>query len=232
MAEVVLIVDPDIDSRQAMVTLLGTGLYQTVAADGFAPAARLLESTRPNLLITVVRLGQFNGLHLVVRGRAGNSRMAALVIDDSRDPVLAHESKKLGATAYLVRPVDSEELLRRVAGALAGRERRHSRRTALTVNLVVYITARRVRLLDISDSGCRLEFSTGSERLLPAAFWLELPNSGLSLIAERVWSRRVDRSDIWLCGAALFATNSEMMQRWRQLVETLRQGTTSGIQRS
>ena len=222
MVEVVLIVDPDIDSQRAMVTLLGTGRYQTAVADGFAPAVQLLESARPNLLITVVRLGQFNGLHLVVRGRAGNPRMAALVIDDSRDPVLAHESKKVGATAYLVRPVDSAELLRRVAGALAGRERRQSRRTTLTASLVVYITARPVRLLDISDSGCRLEFRTGSERLLPAAFWLELPNSGLSLIAERVWSRRVDRSDVWMCGAALFSNNSEMMQRWHQLVETLR----------
>jgi DNA-binding response OmpR family regulator len=228
MAETVLIVDPDIDSQRAMVTLLGTARYETAVADGFAAAVLLLESTRPNLLITVVRLGLFNGLHLVVRGRAGNPRMAALVIDDSRSPTLSHEAKNVGATAYLVRPVDSEEFLRRVAEALAGRERRHSRRTAVTANLVVrIITARRVKLLDVSDSGCRLKFRTGSQTLLPAAFWLVLPNSGLSLMAERVWSRRAERSDVWMCGAALFATNSETTQRWRQLVETLRQGSTS-----
>src|SRR4030088_3371035 len=101
MAETLLIVDPDAASRRAMVESLKPGCYRTIAADGFAPAMQLLESGRPDLLITVVRLGLFNGLHLIVRGRASYPRMAALVIDDSRDSVRERESKDVGATGYL-----------------------------------------------------------------------------------------------------------------------------------
>lgn len=55
MTETVLIVDPDATSRRSMVELLKGSRYRTIAADGFAPAVQLLESTRPDLLVTVVR---------------------------------------------------------------------------------------------------------------------------------------------------------------------------------
>lgn len=225
MAETVLIVDPDGASQRAMVKLLKAAQYRTVVADGFAPAVQRLESARPDLLITVVRLGLFNGLHLVARGRAGNPQMAALVVDDSRDPVLEQESMKVGATAYLARPVDSDELLRRVAEALASRERRCWSRTTVASNVPVRIAARRARLLDISYGGVRLE--SGSVEL-PAILRLELPTIGMSVNAERVWSRRADPAEVWSCGAALAPIDSNStQQRWRQLVDILRQESAS-----
>lgn len=224
MTETLLIVDPDAASRRAMVESLKGARYRTIAADGFASAVQLLESARPDLLITVVRLGMFNGLHLVVRGRAGNPRMAALVVDDSRDSVLERESKNVGATAYLAKPVDSDELLRRVAEALASRERRCWSRTPVASNVLVRIAAGRARLLDISYGGVRLE--SGSAQL-PDVLRLELPILGLSVNAERVWSRRADPAEVWSCGAALAPIDSESTQRWRRLVDTVREGSAS-----
>lgn len=119
MADTVLIVEPDMAARNAMVDVLSTAGYETTAADAFEPAVQVLKATRPNVLITVVRLGLFNGLHLVVRARAGNPRLAALVVDNARDPFLERESRKVGAIAYLVKPIDFGELLERVAEALA-----------------------------------------------------------------------------------------------------------------
>lgn len=98
-------------------------------------------------------MGLYNGLHLVVRGRAHDPRMAALVIDDAPDPVLEKESHQVGATAYLARPLDADELLKRVADALVARERRCWSRTTVTTNVVVRIADRRARLLDVSDGG-------------------------------------------------------------------------------
>lgn len=119
MADTVLVVEPDTAARNAMVDLLSTAGYETTAADAFEPAVQVLKGTRPKVLITVVRLGLFNGLDLVIRARARNPRTAALVVDDARDPFLERESRKVGATAYLVKPVDFGELLERVAEALA-----------------------------------------------------------------------------------------------------------------
>jgi CheY-like chemotaxis protein len=224
MAETLLIVDPDATSQLAMVESLKAGRYRTIAADGFAPAVQLLESARPDLLITVVRLGLFNGLHLIVRGRAGNPRMAALVIDDSRDSVLERESKNIGATAYLTKPVGRDELLRRVVEALASGERRSWSRTPVASNVLVRIAAEWARLLDISYGGFRLK--SGSVRL-PDVLRLELPILGLSVKAERVWSRRTDPAEGWSCGAALAPIDSESTQRWRRLVDTVREGSAA-----
>jgi DNA-binding response OmpR family regulator len=228
MTETLLIVDPDSGSQRAMVEFLKAGRYRTMAADGFAAAVQLLESARPDLLITVVRLGPFNGLQLVVRGRASNPRMAAFVVDDARDPALEHESKNLGATAYLAKPVDSNDLLRRVAEALAGRERRYWNRTPVGRNVLVLvrIASGRARLLDISYGGVRL--ASGSVQL-PDVLRLELPIHGLSVNAVRVWSRRADPAQPWSCGAALASIDSESAQGWRRLVDAVRQGSDSSF---
>lgn len=40
--------------------------YRTISADRSALAAQLLKSARPDLMITTLRLGADNGLHLVL----------------------------------------------------------------------------------------------------------------------------------------------------------------------
>jgi DNA-binding response OmpR family regulator len=224
MTETLLIVDPDTGSQRATSEALKAGRYRTLTAGGFGRAIQLLESSRPDLLITVVRLGQFNGVHLVVLGRSRDPRMAALVLDERRDPVLEREALNAGATAYLCKPVGPADLLRRVAEALAVRERRWWSRTPLASNVVVAIGAGSARLLDISYGGFRLE--SGSQHV-HHVMKLDLPILGLSVNAKRVWSRRTPVATVWSCGAALVAPiDSEGTQRWRRLVDTVRAGVT------
>ena len=61
MTETLLIVEPDFPSSCAMVESLTPGRYRTLTAPEFGIAMQLLYSERPQLLITVVRLGQFIG---------------------------------------------------------------------------------------------------------------------------------------------------------------------------
>jgi hypothetical protein len=145
--------------------------------------------------------------------------MAALIVDDSRDPGRKRESTNLGSTAYLVKPVDAGDLLRRVAAALASRERRRWSRTPVGPNVLVRSDAGRARLLDISYGGVRLE--SGSVQL-PNVLKLELPIRGVSVNAERVWS--TEAAGTWSCGAALAAEHSK---RWRRVVDTVREGGAS-----
>lgn len=226
MTETLLIVEPDYASSCSMVESLAPGRYRTLTAPEFGIGMQLLHSERPQLLITVVRLGQFNGLHLVVLGRASDPRLAAIVIDDRKDSVLEREAKHAGATAYLAKPVTASELLRRVAEALAGRERRWSNRTALADEVMFGIGAGTARLLDISYGGFRLEST--SIHMHPV-LKLDLPILGLSVNARRVWSRRTDVETVWSCGAAIMApVDSEGTQRWRRLVDTVRGGDSLG----
>ena len=226
MTETLLIVEPDFPSSCAMVESLTPGRYRTLTAPEFGIAMQLLHSERPQLLITVVRLGQFNGLHLVVLGRANDPRLAAIVIDDRKDSVLEREAKHAGATAYLTKPVSAPDLLRRVAEALAGRERRWSNRTSLADEVLFGIGAGTARLLDISYGGFRLEST--SVHMHPV-LKLDLPILGLSVNARRVWSRRTDVETVWSCGAAIMApVDSEGTQRWRRLVDTVRGGDSLG----
>ena len=206
-----------------MVGVLKAGRYRTLTAPGFERALHLMDSLRPDLLITVVRLGTFNGLQLVVLGRATNPRMAALVLDDRPDEGLELEAIVAGATACLCKPVGAADLLARVAEALATRERRWWGRTPLAGHVLIDIGAGTARLLDISYGGFRLESKTMH---LHPILKLELPVLGLSLNARRVWSNRTKSDTVWSCGAALVAPHdSEGTQRWRRLVDTIRGGS-------
>jgi DNA-binding response OmpR family regulator len=79
--------------------LLEAGMEMDVSAVGdFEDAKRRLAVQVPDLLITALRLGPYNGLHLVVRGRTDNPGMAAIVVANVDDPVLRRDAEELGAT--------------------------------------------------------------------------------------------------------------------------------------
>jgi DNA-binding response OmpR family regulator len=70
------------------------GGYQSTVATTFASAMIQLR-TRPHLVISQLRLGAYNGLHVALRARGGG--IPAVVIGKP-DTVLEHEARQLGAT--------------------------------------------------------------------------------------------------------------------------------------
>jgi DNA-binding response OmpR family regulator len=219
MTERLLIVDPDAASQRVITHALAPGRYRTMLASAFERANQLLHATPPDLLITVVRLGAFNGLHLVALGRGRDQRMAAIVLDERHDTVREREAAGIGA-AYLPKPAVATELLRCVTTVLAGRERRWWSRISLASHVMVGVGDARERLLDISYGGFRLESGSLQRH---EVLTLELPILGLRLNAARVWTSRAEGDKVWSCGAALVAPmDSEGTQRWRRLVDTLR----------
>jgi DNA-binding response OmpR family regulator len=228
MTETLLIVDPDTSSQRAAAEALRAGRYRTITANGFARGRQLLEMARPDLLITVVRLGKFNGVQLVVLGRASDTRLSALVVDDKHDVAIEREAFNAGAIGYLVKPIRPADLLARVAAALAGRERRWFSRTPLASNVVVGLGPESARLLDVGYGGFRFEsLKTHHHSVLK----LDLPILGLSVHAQRVWAQRTP-AEGWWCGAALVAPmDSEATRRWRRLVDTLKAGAMSRTKR-
>jgi DNA-binding NtrC family response regulator len=92
------------------VALSGAG-YRVVTSTSFEDGKALLEAQEPPaLLIVSVRLGPYNGLHLVIRGRLDHPGMATVLTSDRHDPVLAAEAATYGA-AYVAGVVQREDLL-------------------------------------------------------------------------------------------------------------------------
>jgi DNA-binding response OmpR family regulator len=113
----ILVVDTD---RRALRTLgdeLLRADYDTIEAASFEDAKRLLAIERPSVLIAPVRLGEFNGLHLLLRGRMDQSDLIAIITSPVADSVLKAEAHRLGGS-FLVEPVSPSEVLAIVSRSL------------------------------------------------------------------------------------------------------------------
>ncbi len=116
----VLVVDSDLLALALTVGVLRQAGYVCTSATSFADARARLADTSPDLLITAVRLGAFNGLHLVLGRFLSDRSRRAIVTDVAHDPVLERETRRVGAV-YVVTPVSPRDLLTLVADQL----RRH-----------------------------------------------------------------------------------------------------------
>ena len=113
----VVVVDLNAPNRTKTVTLLEEAGYRVRSARNFDEAKTLLAAERPDILITDLRLGQYNGLHLVLRTRSDFPEMAALVTSRVADPVLEAEALRQQAHFILV-PLTAAQMLQAVATSL------------------------------------------------------------------------------------------------------------------
>ena len=107
--KLILVVEDDQDTLDGWVELLHHAGYRVTAAASFEEGRRALESP-PDMLITDIRLGPYNGLQLVVRARLANPSLPVLVVTAFHDPVLQAETERLNAI-YLRKPVDADQAL-------------------------------------------------------------------------------------------------------------------------
>ena len=103
----ILLVEDDQATRGLLSTLLERTGYEVVATDSVQEGRALLENGHPDLLITDIRLGAFNGLQLI----AMSSRpIPTIVTTGYPDPVLEAEARQSGAK-FLLKPIDPNVLL-------------------------------------------------------------------------------------------------------------------------
>jgi DNA-binding NtrC family response regulator len=105
----ILVVDNDVTAAASQVGWLRTAGYDASAAVGFQAASRRLEERPPHLLITPLRLGAFNGVHLVFRGRAQKPEVLALIIGDRVDE--GREEAQQSGASFACKPQTRDQLL-------------------------------------------------------------------------------------------------------------------------
>lgn len=119
----ILLVNTDHFALHRLETYLTTQGYEVLAATTFEVATKLLKAMSPDLLVTNVRLGAFNGLHLAARSQFLSPACRTIILHTTPDPIAALQAERLGAT-FIVNPLASNEFLQQVRAVLV-----HERRT-------------------------------------------------------------------------------------------------------
>jgi hypothetical protein len=185
----------------------------------FATAKELL-GTNPELLITELKLGAFNGLHLAIR--AGAQGTPTIIIGDP-DPVLEAEAKRQRAR-YLTSLADPDQIIGVARELLSAAT--HTRRSPRkqVPQLDAFLNGRPARLLDVSYEGLRLEAEDVESRALPSQFTVRLPTFDFSCAVQCIWTAPLDSSDgsgSISCGAELSMADADTVLAWRALVDAM-----------
>ena len=114
---VVLVVDSDRSELTRLATILRNEGYEVLEADTFQAAMSSLQSAPTRVLITTVRLGPYNGLHLIVRCRISRPEVVSILTHNEDDSMLRDEAA-LNDAAFLLRPCSPEILTHAVAASL------------------------------------------------------------------------------------------------------------------
>ena len=122
MAKVVLCVDDSASIRQMVkLTLSGAGYQVVQAGDGAEGLAKAREST-VDLVVTDLNMPIMNGLGLIreLRKLPAYKGVPIVFLTTESDPSLKQEAKTAGATAWITKPFQQEQLIsvvRKVIGA-------------------------------------------------------------------------------------------------------------------
>ena len=107
-----------VDDDESLLRVLRTGLEHAGcdvrSFDRFEDAKRYLTNANPDILITDVRLGGSNGLHLVVMSKLAHPDMIAVVMTGYDDVVLKKDAEAVGAR-YVVKPLLVTDLVGLIA---------------------------------------------------------------------------------------------------------------------
>jgi DNA-binding response OmpR family regulator len=221
----VLVVDVDRNALQEAATALADAGYLVTQATTFADARQRLVLSKPDLLITAVRLAGFNGLHLVVTTRAMLPNTVAVVTHAVLDSALQADAARHNAI-YMVQPVDWPSFLEVVASALGarGERRKNSRprrwtRKTPADHVGATLGASPGSVVDLSYGGVRLQMTGRVTGPSDAAQTLALPEVGISVHARPVWMQGAGPDGPWLCGVEVQERDPTANRAWRAFVD-------------
>ena len=219
MASRVLLVSPNVEPRLRMEQWLRRAGFDTESVSTFEAARPRLTATTPDVLVSAVQLGEYNGLHLAIVGRDRRPALVAVVVGPP-DAVLAREAEQQGAT-YLTEPATEEALVSKLFELVQeiGRHRRWPRKH-VTEPVAAECGESPARIVDLSYGGVRFEVADAGAAApeLGSGLRLNLPTFGVSIDTALVWVERAP-SGFLHCGAAVDRLSPSVTTAWRQVVD-------------
>jgi PleD family two-component response regulator len=119
----VLIVDDDRMIRMLVRLLLQPEGYEVLEAENGRQGLDMAQVHRPDLLITDLMMPEVNGYETLsaLRADAGFAMLPVIVLTAEADPSVERKVMELGADDYLIKPFESDVLLKRVRSVFARR---------------------------------------------------------------------------------------------------------------
>jgi CheY-like chemotaxis protein len=109
----ILIVDDEPTWIKLLSHLLRTQGYGVLEATNAKDALKTLASTKPDLILSDVRMPDMNGFDFLVQVKrtAKNSKIPVVFVSAIDDYDARKVAKDLGATDYLIKPFEEQEVL-------------------------------------------------------------------------------------------------------------------------
>jgi DNA-binding NtrC family response regulator len=119
----VLIVDDEPDVVANWSRLLGRDDYACVTATDGERALKLLESERPEIVLTDLKMPRVDGMQVLTRAREVDPDVVVIMITGHGSVESAVEAMRAGALDYLLKPLLSNDVLRLAVDRAAERRR-------------------------------------------------------------------------------------------------------------
>lgn len=222
MSSKLLLVESDESDLRAMSGALTAAGYSLTIARTFDEGVRALSRELPDLLVTSLRLGAFNGLHLVLRSRFKDPLVPAIIVGLPSDYSDDVEGLKV---PFVTKSTQPETLLKAVAEQLRNSQprpfsaqRRWPRKHA---QLPARIADSTVDVIDLSYGGLRLEANTPQTRV-GAPIIVTFPTLGVSVTAVPRWTKAVGEGARSWCGVEILDADTGRGATWRGVVDSVR----------
>lgn len=123
-APLVLVVEDSDAIRAAFTILLEESGYAVAAAATGAEAVRLAEGRAPDLVLLDLGLPDISGLDVLRRIKANpaTAHLPVVALTGRDDEADRGALLAAGCAAYLVKPVDTQQLIRSIPGYIAARD--------------------------------------------------------------------------------------------------------------
>lgn len=118
MSQRVLVIDDDPDLLKLIqMRLLAEG-FEVACADGGRKGLALVESFRPQVVVTDLRMDDIDGMEVFNQVKASRPSLPVIMLTAHGSIPNAIEATKTGAFAYMTKPFESAELVQEIKNAL------------------------------------------------------------------------------------------------------------------
>ncbi len=122
MSRTILAVDDSISIRQMVKLALNSGGYEVISAEDGKDGLAKARGCRADMVITDLNMPGMNGIELIreIRKLPSYVGVPIIFLTTESDAALKQQAKAAGATAWIVKPFQGEQLLNSVRKVLGG----------------------------------------------------------------------------------------------------------------
>lgn len=177
----IMVVEDDINARRLMQAVLEQNGYAAILAADGAEALELMDKKHVDLIVLDVMMPNMDGFTLARELRASGSNLPILMVTARQSAMDKREGFLAGTDDYMVKPVDEEEMLLRIAALLRRSRIVNERRLTAGATTLDY------------DARTMLD-KAGEHELPPKEFMLLYK---LLSYPNRIFTRRQLMDEIW-----------------------------------